>query len=98
MKSTHPENNVLQQFIIQVPRRRPKKNGIKDPKNRTWIQANRYNENGYASWEHKDNVYFVWFTRDTVPEEGEVVFDSFKIDNIWRFRSLLRCVVELIHI
>lgn len=99
-KRVNFESKYYQQYTVQVPLKRPKNNpnAYKDSKKRIWIKATDYNESEYATWEHKKNTYYVWFTRDTVPEEGEVVFDNFKITNMYRYRSLLRCVVELVHI
>lgn len=94
------ESQFHQQYIVQAPRKIPKKNPLayEDSKKRVWIKATDYNESEYTMWEHKPNTFYVWFKNDTVPEEGEVVFQNFKITNMYRYRTLLRCVVILTHI
>jgi hypothetical protein len=94
------ESKYYQQFTVQVPRKRPKNNtnAHLDGKERMWIKAKDYNDSKFATWEHKEDSYYVWFKRDSVPEEGEVVFGNFKIANMYRHRNNLRCIVQLIHI
>lgn len=95
MRPVNYEHKLRKQYIVQVPLKRPKENVHKDAKGRTWA---RPNTNDYSGWEHAENTWYCWFKRDTVPEEGEVVFDNFRISNVYRYRSLLRAVIELSHI
>ena len=93
------------QYIIQVPRKRPPKDVCKfDIKGRQWIKANEY-QNTYTQWEHSDLDYYVWFKKgeENAPNEGEFIEfkgedKQWQIASIWRYRSLLRCVVVLQHI
>lgn len=89
--------SFIRQFIVQVPRKMPKHNekAFQDEKKRTWIKPSDYSYSDFTTWQHNDNTYYVWFKRDTVPQENEVVFGNYKIASIYRFRTLLRCVVEI---
>tara|TARA_A100001015_G_scaffold288906_1_gene360235 strand:- start:8093 stop:8401 length:309 start_codon:yes stop_codon:yes gene_type:complete len=96
----NPESVQKRRYLVQVPRKRPTgSNVIKDKKHRVWIKASKYNVGNFAMWEDQpENTYYVWFSRETVPEENEVVFGEWKIQNMFRVERLLRCRVELINI
>lgn len=96
----NPESVQQRRYIVQVPRKRPTgENVYKDKKGRSWIKASDYNVGTFATWEEENtNKYYVWYSSETIPEEGEVVFEKFEINSMYRVGRLLRCVVELIHI
>lgn len=93
----NPAYVLKRQYMVQVPRKRPTcDNSFTDEKKRVWIKASDYNVGEYTMWEEQGpNTYYVWYNRDTVPEEGEVVFGKWKISSMYRVELLLRCVVEL---
>ncbi len=96
----NPASVLKRKYMVQVPRKRPTcKNSYKDKRNRIWIKASDYNEGDFSMWEDQNpNTFYVWFNNETVPEEGEVVFEKFKISYMYRVDRLLRCVIELDYI
>lgn len=93
----NPASVLKRQYMVQVPRKRPTcENAYVDEKKRVWIKASDYNVGNFAMWENQSpNSFYVWFNKDSVPEEGEVVFGRWKISSMYRVELLLRCVVEL---
>lgn len=101
MDTRYNPTSVLQRrYIVQVPRKRPTGENVwVDKQRRTWIKASDYNVGNFAMWEEENpHRYYVWYSSDNVPEEGEVVFENYEIETVYRVGRLLRCVVELVHI
>ena len=73
-------------FKIGVPRKAPTDHFV-DNKRRKWVKASGFQE-------PYENEYFVWFKKDTVPMEKEIIFDR-PIVEIFRYKYLLRCRVIL---
>ncbi len=96
----NPASVQERRYIVQVPRKRPTcQNAYTDKLGRVWIKATDYNEGNFTHWEEQpENTYYVWFNAETIPETDEVVFEQFKIYNMYRVGRLLRAVVELINI
>lgn len=95
-RRVNPTASFKQQYIVQVPRKRPKGDNVYiDAKKRTWIKASDYPTTTFTQWETSDNRYYVWFNAQNAPDENEVVFGTFRIKELWRFRDLLRAVVLL---
>ena len=96
----NPAYVLKRQYMVQVPRKRPTCDSAHtDAKKRVWIKANDYNVGNYSMWqEQSPNTFYVWFSRETVPEVGEVIFQKWKINSVYRVELLLRCVVELVNI
>lgn len=68
---------------------------IKDTRGRNWVKASSVSDE-YIQWDIGENVWYVWFKQEDVPEEGEIIEfsdDEYTVESVYRYRRLQRAVV-----
>ena len=88
------EQQYKYRYMIQVPRKMPDI-AIKDTRGTNWVKASSVSDE-YIQWDIGENVWYVWFKQEDVPEEGEIIEfsdDEYTVESVYRYRRLQRAVV-----
>ena len=88
------EQQYKYRYRVQVPRKIPNI-AIKDTRGRNWVKASSVSDE-YIQWDIGEDVWYVWFKNEDVPEEGEIIEFSdneYTVESVYWYKRLQRAMV-----